>query len=302
MQQPNLQKGTPPPEINITIELVQHLLDTQHPDLSHLPITHLDSGWDNTLFRLGKEYTLRIPRRKVSVQLLQIEQKWLPVLSKRLPIEVPTPIRLGKSDERYPWDWSITPYFEGKAAALQYPDDSEAIVLAHFLKALHQPAPEDAPVNLLRGVPLSVRAEKVEERLQRLKGKTDCITPKIEGIWQAALAAKPHFENRWVHGDLHPRNIVVHKGKIRAVIDWRDMTSGDVANDLACIWMLFKNPIARQKAIEVYQPSPDLLARAKGWAVFFGAVLLDSGLVDCPIHAEIGQRIFENLEGKATRI
>ncbi|MGB1241914.1 MAG: aminoglycoside phosphotransferase family protein, partial [Chitinophagales bacterium] len=274
MQTTNLQKGTPPPEINITLELVQNLLISQHPDLSHLPIIHLDSGWDNTLFRLGTDYILRIPRRQVAEKLLRVEQKWLPILSKRLPIEVPTPIRIGRPNKSYPWHWSITPFFEGKAAALQYPNDSEAITLAHFLKALHQPAPKDAPVNLLRGVPLLIRAENTNVRLQRLKEKTGCITPKIEAIWEAALAAKPYSENRWIHGDLHPRNIVVHNSKIRAVIDWGDMTSGDVANDLACIWMLFKNPQARQKAIEVYQPSPDLVARAKGWAVFFGAVLL----------------------------
>lgn len=294
MQKPS--QGTPPPEINITPELAQSLLDSQHPDLSDLPIRHLDSGWDNTLFRLGNEYILRIPRRKVSVQLLRKEQKWLPILSERLPIEVPTPIRIGTPDQNYPWHWSITPYFEGQAAAVEPPDDTEAIVLAHFLKALHQPAPEDAPANLLRGVPLSVRASQVENRLQRLKGKTDRITPKIERIWQSALAANTSFENRWVHGDLHSRNILIHKGKICAVIDWGDLTSGDVATDLACIWMLFKSESVRQKAIEVYQPSPDLLARAKGWAVFFGAVLLETGLVDSPIHAEIGRGIFENLE------
>ena len=296
MSNPNLPKGTPLPEIDITLPFARQLLHSQHPDLSHLPISLLDSGWDNTLFRVGNDYILRVPRRKLGAELLKSEQKWLPILSKRLPIAVPTPIRIGKPNEFYPWHWSITPYFEGKAAALQYPNDSEAVVLAHFLKSLHTSAPKDAPINNFRGVPLAERAEKTNVRLQRLKGKTNCISPKIEGIWQAALTAKPHFNNCWIHGDLHPRNIVVHKGKIRAVIDWGDLTSGDVATDLASIWMLFSTPTAQNSAIEAYQTSADLLARAKGWAVFFAAVLLDSGLVDSPIHAKIGQRIFENLE------
>ncbi|MEZ4888595.1 MAG: aminoglycoside phosphotransferase family protein [Chitinophagales bacterium] len=288
-------QSTPLPEINITSKLVQELLDSQHPDLAHLPLKHLDSGWDNTLFRLGKEYILRIPRRKVAVKLLRKEQKWLPILAKQLPIEVPTPIRIGIPDQNYPWHWSITPYFEGQAAAIHAPNENQAIVIANFLKALHITAPEDAPVSLLRGVPLAVRAVDVESRLQRLKEKTDKISPKIEEIWKAALSAPIHHQNCWIHGDLHSRNIVVHNGKIRAVIDWGDMTSGDVATDLACLWMLFKKNSVRQTAIEAYQPSPDLLARAKGWAVFFGAVLLETGLVDNPIHAEIGRGIFENL-------
>lgn len=296
MSHSNPPTGTPPPEINITLGFARQLLLSQHSDLSHLSITPLDSGWDNTLFRLGNDYILRIPRRKLGAELLKSEQKWLPILSKRLPIAVPTPVRIGKPNELYPWHWSITPYFEGKAAALQYPDDSEAVVLADFLQSLHTSAPEDAPINNFRGVPLAERAERTNERLQRLKEKTDCISPKIEEIWQTALAAKPHFKNCWIHGDLHPRNIVVYKGKIQAVIDWGDLTSGDVATDLASIWMLFRTPTAQNSAIEAYQTSADLLARAKGWAVFFAAVLLDSGLVDSPIHAKIGRRIFENLE------
>ena len=32
-------------------------------------------------------------------------------------------------------------------------------------------------------------------------------------------------------------------------------------------------------------------ARAKGWAVFFGVILLDTGLVNSPRHAKVGERI-----------
>ncbi|MER7151067.1 phosphotransferase [Streptomyces lydicus] len=42
-----------------------------------------------------------------------------------------------------------------------------------------------------------------------------------------------------LHGDLHPANILVDRGRIRAVIDFGDITSGDPATDLSVAWMLF---------------------------------------------------------------
>ena len=287
--------GTPNAEINIDDSLVKKLIASQHPDFAHLPLQHLDSGWDNTLFRLGNHYLVRLPRRKIAAQLLQNEQKWLPVLARRLPIDAPVPIRIGKPAPYYPWNWSITPFFEGKTANEETLDDSQATVMMHFLKALHLPAPKEAPTSMVRGIPLSTRAEILQLRWSRLKSQTSLLSPKIGQIWQEALKVRPHSENCWIHGDLHPRNVIVQKGVIRAIIDWGDLTSGDVASDLACIWMLFEGASVRQKAIEVYCPSPALLARAKGWAVYFAVVLLDTGLVDNPVHAKIGRSILKNL-------
>jgi aminoglycoside phosphotransferase (APT) family kinase protein len=97
-------------------------------------------------------------------------------------------------------------------------------------------------------------------------------------------------------GDLHPRNILVEEGVISGIIDWGDLTSGDCATDLASIWMLFAEPNARQAALAAYGGlSKATINRAKGWAVFFGVMLLETGLNDYPVHALIGQRILERL-------
>ena len=90
---------------------------------------------------------------------------------------------------------------------------------------------------------------------------------------------------------MHPRNVLVAEGRITGIIDWGDITSGDVATDLASIWMLFANRSDREKALSAYaEVSEATLRRAKGWAVFFGIVLLDAGVIDNPRHAEIGRR------------
>jgi aminoglycoside phosphotransferase (APT) family kinase protein len=102
-----------------------------------------------------------------------------------------------------------------------------------------------------------------------------------------------------VHGDLHARNVLVQNGRITGVIDWGDLTSGDVATDLASIWMLFADAAARQNVITHYSRSQTMdeatLKRARGWAVLFGVMLLDTGLIDHPQHAAMGASTLQRL-------
>lgn len=288
--------GTPPAEIDITEPLIRELLEVQKPELARLPIQFVEEGWDNCMYRLGKDYIIRLPRRAKAVPLLENEQKWLPLLAKNgLTIPIPNPLYIGQPNDNYPWTWSILPWLEGKAADLASPTPKEALRMAQFLKTLHQPANENLLMSEVRGIPLQQCAERLEARMRRLKQTTSYITPLVEACWNDALEARPYTEKCWLHGDLHPRNVLVNKGTISGIIDWGDMTPGDRATDLACLWMLFENKVAREEALAFYHPSTDLLARAKGWAVYFGVVLLDTGLVDTPRHAKIGERTLANL-------
>jgi aminoglycoside phosphotransferase (APT) family kinase protein len=267
------------------------LLEEQHPDLAHLPIHLVDAGWDNAMFRLGDQLSVRLPRRKAAATLIENEQTWLPLLASRLPIPVPTPYRLGNPAKGYPWRWSILPWLPGIAADQEEPHPNQVKLFASFLQSLHIPAPLNAPVNAVRGVPLIQRAASVEERMQRLETKTNLITQKIRNTWNMALNAPIDVEAKWLHGDLHSRNILVENGAIAGIIDWGDITSGDIATDLASIWMIFSDRNVRQQAIAEYGNVSDAtLQRALGWAILFGVVLLDTGLVDNPRHAVMGER------------
>lgn len=287
--------GTPISEIEIDASLVHRLLTAQHPDLSHLPLHLVDAGWDNAIFRLGDRFSVRLPRRQVAAVLIKHEQTWLPQLPK-LPLPVPTPYRLGHPGQGYPWRWSVLPWLTGVTADQQEPDRHQAQRFGAFLRSLHVPAPPNAPSNPFRGVPLHHRAAFVEERMQRLGQKSNPIDPDIKHIWQQALNAPMDVEATWIHGDLHPRNVLVEEGAIAGIIDWGDMTAGDCATDLAAIWMLFSHPEVRQQAIATYgDASEATLQRARGWAVFFGVVLLDTGLVDNPRYAVIGERTLRRI-------
>jgi aminoglycoside phosphotransferase (APT) family kinase protein len=283
--------GTPKSEVELDIPLVYSLLKEQHPDLAPMPISPVDAGWDNAIFRLGDKLCIRFPRRQVAAKLIENEQTWLPQLAEKLPIPIPNPYRIGTPAQGYPWRWSILPWMAGVSADLEEPHANQAKLFASFLKSLHLPAPCDAPVNPFRGVPLRQRVASVEERMQRLEMKTNVITPKIKQIWNQALEATIDVESTWLHGDLHPRNVIVDNGAITGIIDWGDITSGDIATDLASVWMLLSNKTVREKVISEYRTvSEATLQRAKGWAILFGVVLLDTGLVDNPQHAVMGER------------
>jgi len=283
--------GTPIAEFEIECAFVIKLVADQHPDLAHLPLRTVDAGWDNAMFRLGDHLAVRLPRRAAAANLIVHEQLWLPNLADCLSLPVPTLYRLGTPAYDYPWQWSIVRWLPGEAADQSEPNCSEAKRLGAFLRSLHVPAPADAPANLVRGVPLRQRAPAVEARMQRLAATTSSITEQVRGIWHEALHAPIDVPLTWLHGDLHARNVLVETGLITGIIDWGDITSGDPAIDLASIWMLFDKPLAWQDALAAYGPlSKATLHRAKGWAVLFGIVFLDSGLVDQPRNVVIGER------------
>jgi aminoglycoside phosphotransferase (APT) family kinase protein len=249
-----------------------------------------DSGWDNVIFRLGNKLSVRLPRREIAATLIENEQTWLPQIANRLTISVPTPYRIGKPTARYPWRWSVLPWLNGVPADLEKPNSNQARLLALFLRSLHLPAPSNAPVNSVRGVPLKQRETIIKQRIQRLEHKTNLITQTIKNIWHKALNTPIDTKATWLHGDLHPSNILVENGIIIGIIDWGDLTSGDIATDLASIWMLFGDRHLRQSAIAQYSMSEPTLQRAKGWAIYFGITLLEIGLIDNPRQAIIGEQ------------
>jgi len=286
--------GTPSAEVEIGALLVSQLLAEQHPDLQNLSIHFVDAGWDNAIFRLGNRLAVRLPRRLTAAKLLENERHWLPQLAKQFPIAVPAPYRIGLPSSLYPWCWSIIPWLPGQTADEIQLNADHAQQFARFLKALHVAAPGDAPKNPFRGVPLSQYVIMLNERMQWVAAQTAMITPTIRSLWQEAVDAPIDVEPTWIHGDLHPRNILVDQDDITGVIDWGDLTAGDRATNLAALWYLFPERYLRQQAIDAYgEVSEATLARAKGWAILFGIVLLDSGLVDHSQHAAIGQKILQ---------
>jgi aminoglycoside phosphotransferase (APT) family kinase protein len=288
--------GTPAAEVEVDEHLARQLLAAQHPDLAHLSVVAIASGWDNCMLRLGDELALRFPRRKLAAQLMKHEQRWLPQLKERLPLKIPAPIRLGVAQYQYPWDWSVTRWIDGETADLSPPDSSQGDVLAAFFEALHQSAPADAPENPYRGVPLSERAKGFADRVATLEGRTTVLDERVHALWSDALAAENDPPPTWIHGDLHPRNVLVKSGRLTGIIDWGDMARGDRASDLAAVWMLLPQLESRRRAMAGCRSvSAATWRRARGWALLYSVILLSSGLVDDARMVAIAERTLSRL-------
>jgi aminoglycoside phosphotransferase (APT) family kinase protein len=283
----------PPAEVDVTEALVARLLRAQHPDLAGLPVRLVDHGWDNAVARLGPDLAVRLPRRAVAVPLLRAEQRWLPVLARRLALAVPEPVRLGRPSPAFPWPWSVVPWFDGTVAADLPPADRRAWarVLADAVAGLHVPAPRTAPVNPVRGGPLAARDAVVRRRLAALPPGDRA---RLLGLWDR-LAAVPGWSRRrtWIHGDLHPANLVCVDGALRAVIDFGDLAAGDPATDLATAWLTFDEPGRAAFRARVQERRPVDAAtwrRARGWALVLGSAMSahsddDPRLAACGRHA-----------------
>jgi aminoglycoside phosphotransferase (APT) family kinase protein len=285
----------PAAEVDVTVDLVRRLLAQQYPDLADLALGVLANGWDNMVCTVGADLLARLPRRAQAAELVEHEQRWLPVLAPRLPLPIPAPVRIGRAALGYPWNWSLVPYLPGQAAALAALEnlDAAAVALGEFLAALHVPAPGDAPVNSFRGGPLAPRADQFVEQLSLQPSGPDADAARA--IWKSALEAHAWVgPPTWVHGDLHPANILVDTGQISAVIDFGDLTFGDPATDLAVAWMMFTT---RERGVfrQAYgKADDDTWARARGWALSLSLVFLTFS-ADNPLMARIGQRTFREV-------
>jgi aminoglycoside phosphotransferase (APT) family kinase protein len=281
--------GTKPPaEVTIDLPLVGALIQDQHADLADFALNDIGEGWDNRLFRLGDDLAVRLPRRAVAATLIEQEHRWLPQLSPRLPLPIPVPRRIGRPGCGFPWSWSITPWFPGQAALLTPPQDlsTAAVALGHFLRALHQPAPAEAPHNPWRSVPLAARTHLLRDHLKRVDALVDRAA--VLELWDRVLSV-PSWSGPplWIHGDLHPGNLLVSQGRLAAVIDFGDLAAGDPAVDLSVIWM-FLPPATRAtfraSAQGEFDPVDDhTVIRARGWALALGLAYLASSEDDVPM-------------------
>lgn len=301
--------GTPSAELLLDTALVRRVLERQAPAWSKLPIEPFEIGWDNAIFRLGNQHLVRLPRRQTADQLLRNEQLILPFLQQRLKVAIPVPIVNGLPGPDFAWHWSILPYFAARTANKEPLHRQGAINWAEFMAHLHRPYLHGldplAPENRNRGVDINHRRPALEGRLEQLEKLGEPMPNPLKEMWQLALAQPPSSLRVWLHGDPHARNVLCESGSLAAVIDWGDVTTGDPASDLGSFWMLIHDSAVRSKAIRHYlarttfslTPSEanSLMRRARGWAVLYGTMLLATGLVDHPEHAEMGRATFRNL-------
>jgi aminoglycoside phosphotransferase (APT) family kinase protein len=283
-------------EVDIDISLVARLLAGQFPQWADLPLAPVQSaGTDNAIYRLGDALAVRLPRVAGATEQVDTESLWLPRLAPHLPLAIPVPLALGHPGEGYPWSWSVCGWLEGESAQSRHPVDlaQAARDLAGFIVALQRldvvgwspPGPPDSP----RGVPLSTRDAPTRAAIAELSGRLD--TGAVSAAWEAALQEPAwHGPPVWTHGDLLPGNLLVHKDRISAVLDFGCLGVGDPACDLIVAWALLSAQTREifRAALSVDEAT---WGRGRGWALSIGLIALPYYQHTTPVFAATARRM-----------
>lgn len=296
----------PAADVQIGQQLVRTLLATSDlADSSRLPLRKVAEGWDCEIWRLGTDLAVRLPRRAMAARLIGHEALVLPRVA--MPIEaagvrVPRPVYTGSPGADYPWPWSVVPWIDG-SVGLEVPRSRRrawAHILAAALGALHVPADPDFPPNPGRGVPFTQRAAIVDQRFETVR-RGGSIRPALldaaQRAWRAALAVEPwSTPPLWLHGDLHPGNLIARDGMLVGIIDFGDVTGGDPAYDLGVAWLAFDRT-GRADFIAATAARYDAATwvRARGWAAAVGLLLIEQS-DDNPEYLRLGLEALDEIQ------
>lgn len=258
-----------PDQVIATPALVRQLVDEQFPQWADRPMTRVEHhDTDHDVHRLGDDLVVRLPVVGWATGQAEAERRWLPVLGPHLPLAVPQHRATGRPAHGYPYAWSVWEWLPGHPVR-QRLGDQDADLLAHFVAALHAVPTDTAPPRRprSRGGPLAERDDEVRECVAVLGSAVD--GPRTLATWTDAVAAPGWGEDVWLHGDLLPGNVLVHEGRVSAVIDWGSLTTGDPAADLVPAWHLFRRPDRF-----LHGQDDATVARARGWVISQAVIAL----------------------------
>jgi len=260
-------------QIEIDIDLVRRLVDTQFPQWRDALLTPVESsGTVNALYRLGGELVVRLPLATWGAEAVEREQEWLPRLSPLLPVEIPRLFGRGQPDLGYPCPWSVFGWIEGSHPRPDRLSSSDALAddLASLIRALHQIELPDAP-EAYRG-PVSEVDRTVRRCIAEVAEEFD--PGQLTKAWEISVHA-PEWEGPplWAHSDLLASNLLIREGRLAAVIDFGTAGVGDPACDLMVAWNVLRAP-ARPSFRETVGLDHATWLRGRGWALAQAVIAL----------------------------
>ncbi|MGX2995562.1 aminoglycoside phosphotransferase family protein [Streptomyces sp. JNUCC 64] len=266
-------------EVPVDESVVRELLAAQRPEWAGLPLARAGAGTDNTVYRLGDELLVRLPRTAGNEGAVRKEREWLPRLAPLLSRPVPEPVHAGAPTEAFPLVWSVYRWIDGEVAGPDTVRDWHAFGtdLAATVRELHRAglmgATRTGDLAWYRGGELGPCDGWVREALDGCRALlgAELDVDALERVWRSGLALPaPAGPPGWLHGDLKPGNLLVRDGALHAVIDFGGLSVGFPDAEHAAVWDL---PAPARRA---YRNALDLddatWARARAWAVAVAAV------------------------------
>ncbi|MGW4928279.1 aminoglycoside phosphotransferase family protein [Agromyces sp. NPDC004153] len=263
-----------PDELPIDADLAASLIRRDRPEWADLPLTPAGGGTDNVMFRFGDDLLVRMPRTPGGVGSLRKERAWLPQLAPALPVRIPEPVHPGSPSDAYPVEWSVYRWIDGAPPTSDTVSDWTRFgaELAGFVRDLHRTdlmgAERAGELSWYRGGSLREPEHWVAPAFAAsgpLVG-ADFDLDRLERWWREALALPdspaPHV---WLHGDLRPGNLLAHRGRLHAVIDFGALSVGAPDAEHAAVWDL--PPDARRAYWDALDLDESTWLRARGWAI-----------------------------------
>ncbi len=282
-------------EVHIDAELVGRLVAAQFPELTDLPISAVSStGTVNAIYRIGDTHYARLPRLGQWAQDLDNEWRWLPKLASRLSLRIPEPVGRGHPASSYPFSWAIYGWIDGQPYADELVDDERQAgkVLAQFVAELRGMEP----------VALAPRAGR--KPLRELDAMTRAAIDSARSVidhdaavaaWERALEA-PAWSGTpvWIHTDLLRPNLLVHGGRLVAVIDFGGVGVGDPAADGIAAWSVFSHT-GRGSFRGALDVDDDTWNRARGFALHQAAMIIPYYTKTNPRFVALAKRTIEEV-------
>ncbi|MET7809222.1 aminoglycoside phosphotransferase family protein [Micromonospora chersina] len=256
---------------------VRSLLEEQCPQWADLSLSPAGAGTDNTMYRLGSDLLVRLPRTADKARSLRKEQEWLPRLAPLLTFPVPEPLHAGTPTNVYPLPWSIYRWIDGDEAQPDTVQDWSAFGtdLAAVVRELHRidlmGATRTGDLSWYRGGHLRACDEWISRCLADCRATVggDIDVETLQRLWRQALAlpelSRPQV---WLHGDLKPTNLLVQDGRLHAIIDFGGLSIGLPDAEHSTVWDL--PPQARHAYWDAVGLDDLTWTRARAWAIAVG--------------------------------
>ncbi|MFF7577317.1 aminoglycoside phosphotransferase family protein [Streptomyces sp. NPDC008061] len=264
-------------EIPVDEPLVRALLKAQRPEWAGLPLSPAGAGTDNTMYRLGHDLLVRLPRTADNGQSVRKEQEWLPRLAPHLACPIPEPVHAGTPTDAFPMAWSVYRWIDGDEAGPDAVRDWAAFGadLAAIVRELHRidlmGATRTDGLSWYRGGSLEPCDQWITKCLNDCRATvgSELDVDTLEQLWRDALVLpEPSGPHVWLHGDLKPTNLLVREGKLHAVIDFGGLSVGFPDAEHSTVWDLPQQ--ARQAYWDTLNLDDLTWTRARAWAVAVG--------------------------------